>query len=258
MTKSTSTSSNTPSLNSDVLSRSRQPIYLQLATEFRRNIEQGIWAPGAQIPSLEDLMQSYKVARMTLRNAIGLLESEGLIRRGRGLGTFVEAKVPNVAELQLPTTWEETVALSDVLGTQSIHESERAIDALPDLGMKCAGKPVETYQYLCRLHVKDGVPYCFSEVYVAEALFKKYKSQFKKSAAASVLARIPVLNLSEARQKITISGAGFQSAQALNLNMGDSVAEVRRFACVDGEIIYFARLEFPTKFVKLEFDLLAR
>lgn len=159
---------------------------------------------------------------------------------------------------QLPTTWEETVALSDVLGTQSIHASERAIDALPDLGMKCAGKPVETYQYLCRLHVKDGVPYCFSEVYVAEALFKKYKSQFKKSAAASVLARIPVLNLSEARQKITISGAGFQSAQALNLNMGDSVAEVRRFACVDGEIIYFARLEFPTKFVKLEFDLLAR
>src|SRR5450830_1072274 len=187
MTNSTSTSSNTPSLNSDVLSRSRQPIYLQLAAEFRRNIEQGIWAPGAQIPSLEELMQSYKVARMTLRNAIGLLESEGLIRRGRGLGTFVEAKVPSVAELQLPTTWEETVALSDVLGTQSIHESKRAIDALPDLGMKRAGKPVETYQYLCRLHVKDGVPYCFSEVYVAEALFKKYKSQFKKSAAASVL-----------------------------------------------------------------------
>jgi GntR family transcriptional regulator len=73
-----------------------------------------------------------------------------------------------------------------------------------------------------------------------------------------VLARIPVLNLSEARQKITISGAGFQSAKALNLNMGDSVAEVRRFACVNGEIIYFARLEFPTKFVKLEFDLLVR
>jgi GntR family transcriptional regulator len=252
------TSSKTHLLNSEVLSRSRQPIYLQLAAEFRRNIEQGIWAPGAQIPSLEALMQSYKVARMTLRNAIGLLESEGLIRRGRGLGTFVNAKVPSVAELQLPTTWEETVALSDALDTQSIHESEHAIDALPELGMKCAGKPVETYQYLCRLHAKDGAPYCFSEVYVAEALFNKYKSQFKKSAAASVLARIPILNLSEARQKITISGAGFQSAQALNLNMGDSVAEVRRFACVDGEIIYFARLEFPTKFVKLEFDLLAR
>lgn len=255
---STSKSSNTPFLNSNVLSRSRQPIYLQLAAEFRRNIDQGIWVPGTKIPSLEELMQKYKVARMTLRNAIGLLESEGLVRRGRGLGTFVEAQVPSVAQLQLPTTWKETVALSDMLDTQSIQESGHAIDTLPDLGMKCAGKPVENYQYLCRLHVKDGVPYCFSEVYVAEELFKKYKSKFKKSAVASVLARIPVLNLSDARQKITINGAGFQSAQALNLNVGDSVAEVRRFACVDGEIIYFARMEFPTKFLKLEFDLLAR
>jgi GntR family transcriptional regulator len=66
------------------------------------------------------------------------------------------------------------------------------------------------------------------------------------------------LKLSEARQKITISGAGLHSAKALNLSVGDSVAEVRRFVCEDDKIIYFARLEFPTKFVKLEFDLLSR
>lgn len=247
-----------PPQNSEVLSRSRQPLYLQLAAEFRRNIEQGIWAQGAQIPSLEALMRDYQVARMTLRNALGLLVSEGLVRRGRGLGTFVEEKIPSVAELQLPTTWEETVALSDLLGTQSIFESDRAIETLPELGMYCTGKPATRYRHLCRLHVKDGIPYCFSEVFLDEDLFKKHRAAFKKSAAASVIARIPGLKLSEARQKITINGAGLNSAKALNLSAGDSVAEVRRFACEDGKIIYFARLEFPTKFVKLEFDLLSR
>lgn len=242
--------------NAEVLSRSRQPLYLQLAAEFRRKIAQDVWAPGVQIPSLEVLMQDYQVARMTLRSALGILESEGLIRRSRGQGTFVKAKAPHVAELQLPTTWDETVALSDVLGTRSIFESNRAIEQLPELGMKCAGSAVGSYRYLCRLHVKDDVPYCFSEVYVDEALFQQYQSQFTQSAAASVLARIPGLVLDEARQKITINGAGLESAQALNLNVGDSVAELRRYACAQGRIVYFARLEFPTQFVKLEFDLL--
>jgi GntR family transcriptional regulator len=247
-----------PPQHAEVLSRSRQPLYLQLAAEFRRNIEHGIWAQGAQIPSLEAMMCEYQVARMTLRNAISMLVSEGLVRRGRGLGTFVEERIPSVAELQLPTTWAETVALSDLLGTQSIFESDRAIDTLPELGMYCGGQPATSYRHLCRLHLKDGIPYCFSEVFLDEDLFKKHRVAFKKSAAASVIARIPGLKLSEARQKITINGAGLNSAKALKLSTGDSVAEVRRFACEDGKIIYFARLEFPTKFVKMEFDLLSR
>jgi GntR family transcriptional regulator len=241
---------------SEVLSRSKQPIYLQLASEFRHNITQGIWPPGEQIPSLEILMERYRVARMTLRNAIGILEDEGYIRRGRGIGTFVQAKIPTVTELQIPSNWEETVALSDLLGTETIVDREYAIESLPDLGMQYDGKYAPAYRHLCRLHVKDGIPYCYSEVYLADDLFIAHQADFLKAAAASVIARIPGLKLAAARQKITIEGAGITSARALNLNVGDSVAEVRRYACDNEHLIYFARLEFPTKFVKLEFDLL--
>jgi len=242
---------------SEVLSRSKQPIYLQLVAEFRRNIASGVWVPGKQIPSLENLMEQYQVARMTIRNALGVLESEGYIRRGRGIGTFVQAKIPHVQELKLPTSWAETVALSDVLGTQSIFESEQTITALPELGMDFSGSYAAEYVHLCRVHVKDDVPYCYSEVYLSSELFNGHKADFRKSAAASVMARIPGLTLSAARQKINIGGAGFLSARSLNLNVGDSVAEVRRYACAQDQLIYFARLEFPTQFVKLEFDLLA-
>jgi len=244
-------------INSAVLARSRQPLYLQLAAEFRRSITTGVWPAGHQVPPLETLMQTYKVSRMTLRNALGILEAEHLIRRGRGKGTFVEPRTRAVTELELPTTWNEAVELSDVLGTQSIVESERAITELPAFGMHCNGHPVDSYQYLCRLHSKDGVPYCYSEVYIASSLFRRRKKQFKTSAAASVLARMPDVVISESRQKLTIIEAGFQSANALQLHAGESVAEVRRFACANDQIIYFARLEFPPKFVKLELDLLA-
>ncbi len=243
-------------LTADILSRSRQPIYLQLAAEFRNNIVQGVWSAGAQIPSLEALMDQYRVARMTIRNALGILEDEGYIRRGRGIGTFVQAKVPTVGELQIPSTWEETVALSDVLGTESLFEPDAAVTSLPALGMQFDGAFAPAYQHLRRLHVKDGVPYCYSEVYIAHDVFDAHRDRFRASAAASVIARIPGLAIGAARQKITISGAGIQSAHALNLIAGDSVAEVRRYACDDARLIYFARMEFPTRFVKLEFDLL--
>src|SRR5690606_8957478 len=240
------------------MSRSRQPLYLQLAAEFRRCLESGVWPAGEQIPTLEALMQTYQVSRMTLRNALGVLESEGLISRGRGKGTFATQPSNRTHSLSLPTTWEETVALSDVLGTHRFVEAERAVTTLPEFQMACRGTPAESYQYLCRLHSSEGTPYCYSEVYIERELFRQHKRAFLAQAAASVIARIPGLEVTESRQRLTIINAGFRSANALHLQPGESVAEVTRFACADGVIIYYARLEFPTKFVQMELDLLAR
>lgn len=245
------------SSNYAVLSRSKQPIYLQLATEFRRSIDVGLWRVGEQIPPLEELMRTYEVSRMTIRNALEILEAEQLITRSRGKGTFVERRPPQVGELQLPTTWQEAVALSDVLGTHSITESEGTITHLPDMGMQCRAQPAQSYKYLCRLHSRNKVPYCYSEVYVDMALFQQYEDDFLSHAAASVIARIPGLQVDESRQSLAIINAGFVSANALQLAAGDSVAEVRRLACANGVLIYYARLEFPTRYVKLELDLLA-
>ena len=34
------------------------------------------------------------------------------------------------------------------------------------------------------------------------------------------------------------------------------VAELRRYACIDHRVIYFARLEIPTRYVQMKFDLI--
>lgn len=244
-------------INQTILNRSRQPLYLQLAAEFKRSIDTGLWLVGERIPVLEELMQTYQVSRMTIRHALEILENEQLIRRIRGKGTFVERRTPQTTGMAIPTTWEEAVGLSDVLGTHSITESENQNTVLPVFDMLCKGKPTPAYQYLCRLHSNNDVPYCYSEVYIDNALFEQHREKFLKMAAASVIARIPSLKITESRQKLTIINAGFQSANALNLEVGESVAEVQRFACADNKIIYYARLEFPTRFVTLDLDLLA-
>ena len=71
-----------------------------------------------------------------------------------------------------------------------------------------------------------------------------------------VLDRFPGLQVNAARQRLQIVAAGADSAARLQLPVGAPLAELRRYACVDDVIVYYARIEFPTEYVCLDFDLL--
>src|SRR5512138_350640 len=56
---------------------------------LRRAIDQGVLAPGAQLPSEMELIAHLRVSRTTVREALRVLENEGRIERRHGRGTFV-------------------------------------------------------------------------------------------------------------------------------------------------------------------------
>lgn len=62
----------------------------RLRDHFVNELIAGRLKPGQAIPSEAHLVESLGVARMTIRQAMGSLESEGLIRRVQGKGTFIE------------------------------------------------------------------------------------------------------------------------------------------------------------------------
>lgn len=65
------------------------PLYIQLAEGLIAKIESGELAPGEQLPPERELSDSLGVNRMTLRRALQVLESQGLIIRKHGVGTFI-------------------------------------------------------------------------------------------------------------------------------------------------------------------------
>jgi GntR family transcriptional regulator len=73
---------------------SDRAVYKQIADYLREAIGRERLGPGDQLPSETQLMAHYSVARMTVRNAIRLLQDEGLITAEHGRGVYVRARPP--------------------------------------------------------------------------------------------------------------------------------------------------------------------
>jgi GntR family transcriptional regulator len=65
------------------------PLYTQIKDILKTRILEGVYQPNEQMPSESELMAAFDVSRITVRQALGELQSEGLIFRVHGKGTFV-------------------------------------------------------------------------------------------------------------------------------------------------------------------------
>src|SRR5579872_6100582 len=72
------------------------PLYRRISDELRAKIESGEYRPGDRLPSELELARAHNVSRITSRQALDLLGSEGLLVRRQGMGTFVT--VPRVTQ----------------------------------------------------------------------------------------------------------------------------------------------------------------
>jgi GntR family transcriptional regulator len=73
---------------------SDRPAYRQIADRLRRAILNGELSAGEPVPSERALIDEYGTARGTVRQALGLLRSEGLIDVEHGRGAFVRQRPP--------------------------------------------------------------------------------------------------------------------------------------------------------------------
>ncbi|HEU0095486.1 MAG TPA: GntR family transcriptional regulator [Rhizomicrobium sp.] len=69
------------------------PLYLQLASNLRRQIAKGDIDPGSALPSERDLSEITGLSRVTVRKGIEKLIDEGVLFRKQGSGTFVARRI---------------------------------------------------------------------------------------------------------------------------------------------------------------------
>src|SRR5690606_8968981 len=65
------------------------PLYFQLKEILRAQILDGSYPAESRMPSESELGEQFQVSRITVRQALGDLQKEGLIFKIHGKGTFV-------------------------------------------------------------------------------------------------------------------------------------------------------------------------
>ncbi|WP_284139572.1 GntR family transcriptional regulator [Virgibacillus sp. LDC-1] len=75
--------------NLDAVHQSKKPLYTKIYDKLYKLIMDGTFPPESRLPSEPDLAKMFGVSRMTLRQALALLQDDGLIKNIHGKGNFI-------------------------------------------------------------------------------------------------------------------------------------------------------------------------
>ncbi|UFH51085.1 GntR family transcriptional regulator [Pseudomonas sp. KNUC1026] len=144
------------------------PLFAQLKTQLRERILDGTYAPSSRLPSEHQLCALHGVSRITVRQALGDLQKEGLIFKVPGKGTFVSRPkaFQNVSTLQ---GLGEAV---QALGHEVINQvrSLRLIDAQGAVAERLKLKPGAAVLQVKRVRLIDRVPVSLEITYLPASL----------------------------------------------------------------------------------------
>lgn len=143
-----------------------EPLHVRMMRSLKERLESGEWATADQLPTEGDLGATYGVSRSTVRMALKLLESQGLVHTRRGSGTFVTALGSRVsAGLQELRSTTETIRQQGFESGATCRTAEKR-GVTPEAADSLGIDPDSEVLYLERSFQADHrtVAYCYEEI----------------------------------------------------------------------------------------------
>jgi GntR family histidine utilization transcriptional repressor len=149
-----------------------QAPYARVKQHLMAGLENGLWPPGARMPSEAALVAEFGVSRMTVSRALRELQAEGLVQRSQGLGTYAAPLHPVSSQLTLRDLHEEIEARGHHhQAVVQLQRSEAAPAALAaQLGVETGAEVFHTLI----VHFEDGVALQCEDRYVNPACAPGY------------------------------------------------------------------------------------
>ena len=148
------------------------PKYLQISAWLRESIQVGRYKTDERLPSEIELSQMCRVNRNTLRQAIGELTAQGMLKKVKGLGTFVTASEPVALKHKL----NRISSFGQELHQAGVRENTRLLEkgyetAPKHVAQSLALSPDSRVIAVRRLRIGDDLPLIYEETYLPVDLF---------------------------------------------------------------------------------------
>ncbi|MCE5280692.1 MAG: GntR family transcriptional regulator, partial [Deltaproteobacteria bacterium] len=194
------------------------PKYLQISTWIRELIQSGRYEKGAYLPSEVELARICEVNRNTLRQAISELTAAGILKKEKGLGTYVCTDVP----IDIKHRLKSISSFSDDLRELGIREKTRIIRkggeeanerVAAKLLLGANGKVVA----IRRLRTGDRLPFIYEESYLPYVKFRKILEMDLTGSMYQLINE--AFNVTLARSEQTIRAVNLKGRIASYLNV---------------------------------------
>lgn len=214
---SSSTTNRTSSLNK----------YEQLAVNLQERISS--LAPHAALPTERELLEEFSVSRSTVRQAIRVLLSQGLIYNIQGSGTYV-ADPGAVSKTMRLTGFSEDMRQRGMKPSSTILTDE-SVAASPELAAMLQTTLGTPLRKLRRLRLADDVPMALETIYLIDEMLDGAQVDVDRSIYEQLTAAGIVVD--RAAQTIKAVNLDVGQARLLDQAVGAAAIEVSRVTYTD-------------------------
>ncbi|MBU8819097.1 GntR family transcriptional regulator [Mycolicibacterium goodii] len=212
--------------------------YLQVARTLRKEIVDGVYPVGSQLPTEHELCERFEVSRYTIREALRRLRDDNLVASRPRAGTMV---VPR------PTTnsyAQDVMSINDLLafatGAQFTIESNAMVTIDDDIAERTALAVGEQWLAVRGYRKADGdaPPVCRTEYYINRSFAAVGRLlQRHNGPIFPLIEDLFGVSIVEVHQQITAVLVGADLADLLNVSPGSAALRMQRtYTTSDGEI----------------------
>ncbi|QTQ12633.1 GntR family transcriptional regulator [Treponema parvum] len=205
----------------------RTQLYFQLYDKFYEKIKNGEYPPGTLLPTETEIMEQYKISRITVRKAMDMLLNDGLIVKKRGYGTCVQNKKVEQTMQRVLHFSEEMRKKGIKTYTKMIHNE--VISATMQIA-KALNLPEGTkLAHVYRLRYANDIPMCIESAYLELASCPDVPNHdFSVESLRKFLKDTYNIQWAHARQKIFAINANSKLAKQLDIPHNNALIFIER------------------------------
>ena len=223
----------------------RVPRYQEIAQTLKERIHSGSLEPGHRLTNQRQLAREFGVTLMTFRQALSLLEREGLISRRHGRGTYVTTPTIDYDILQLQAFANDLRNLGESVETRVLSTGFEAADGSVAESLRL--KPEESVLTIERLRLVRGQPMSHQTSFLPGALGEEVvRADLVVHSLRSILRFKLGIDITRASETVTAVRLKRHEAKALGRSVGvPAFCSERISFSVSDEPIVFDRVYVP-------------
>jgi GntR family transcriptional regulator len=213
--------------------------YLQVARTLRKEIVDGVYPVGSQLPTEHELCERFEVSRYTVREALRRLREDNLVASRPRAGTLV---VPRTATNSYA---QDVMSINDLLafatGARFVIESNAMVTIDDDLAARTGLAVGSQWLAVRGYRQSDGTaapPVCRTEYYINRAFAAVGRLLHRHSGPIFPLIEdLFGVSIVEVHQEISAIVVSPELAEALQVGEGSAALEMQRtYTTSDGEV----------------------